>query len=54
MTIINKGDTLEFGLKNNRAFKMVENCTKIVIDNDNNSGCLDNESDFNMKFKYIK
>ena len=53
MTIINKGDNLEFGLKKNYGFKLVENGTKIVVDKENNSSFDGNESDYNMKFKYL-
>ena len=48
LTIINKGDNLEFGLKNNYAFHLVENGTKIVIDREHNSNYIFNESDYNM------
>ena len=43
MTIINKGDVLEYGLKGRYAFKLVENGTKIIIDKENNSSCSNNE-----------
>jgi hypothetical protein len=33
MTIINKGDVLEFGLKKKYAFKLIEHGTKIIISN---------------------
>ena len=48
LTIINKGDNLEYGLKNNYAFHLVENGTKIVIDKEHNSNYIFNESDYNM------
>jgi len=54
MTIINKGDVLEYGLKNKKAFKLTEHGTKISIDRENNSSCDDNELYYGMSFKYIK
>ena len=54
LTIINKGDILEYGLKENYAFKLVENATKIVIDKEHQSAYDKNESDYNMDLKYIK
>ena len=54
LTIINKGDILEYGLKENYAFKLVENATKIVIDKEHQSTYDKNESDYNMDLKYIK
>jgi len=54
MTIINKGDVLEYGLKNKKAFKLTEHGTKISIDRENNSSCNDNELYYGMSFKYIK
>jgi hypothetical protein len=54
LTIINKGDILEYGLKENYAFKLVENGTKIVIDKEHQSAYDKNESDYNMDLKYIK
>ena len=53
MTIINKGDVLEFGLKEKYAFNLTENGTKIVIDKINKSSCDDNELYYKMSFKYI-
>ena len=44
MTIINKGDILEYGLNNNYSFKLVENGTKIIIDKNNDITCNNNES----------
>ena len=44
MTIINKGDILEYGLNNNYSFKLVENGTKIIIDKNNDITCDNNES----------
>jgi len=54
MTIINKGDVLEFELKNKYAFILVENGTKIVIDKMNNSSCDNNELFYKMNFNYIE
>ena len=54
MTIINRGDILEDGLNNNYAFKLVENGTKIVVDEKNDLKCYDNELYYKMDFKYIK
>ena len=54
MTMINKGDVLEFGLKDKYAFKLSENGTKIVIDKMNNSSCDNNELYYKLGFKYIK
>ena len=54
LTIINKGDILEYGLKKKYAFKLVDHGTKIVIDKENNSSCDDNELYYGMSFKYIK
>lgn len=54
LTIINKGDILEYGLKENYAFKLVENGTKIIIDKEHQSAYDKNESDYNMDLKYIK
>ena len=54
MTIINRGDILEDGLNNNYAFKLVENGTKIVVDENNDLKCYDNELYYKMDFKYIK
>ena len=48
MTIINKGDVLEYGLKNKYAFKLSENGTKIVIDYNNKSSCVNNELYYKM------
>ena len=53
MTIINKGDFMEFGLKEKYAFKLTEKGTKIEIDKKNNSSCDDNELYYGMSFKYI-
>ena len=53
LTIINKGDILEYGLKENYAFKLVENGTKIVLDREHNSAYYKNESDYKMDLKYI-
>ena len=44
MTIINKGDILEYGLNNNYSFKLIENGTKIIIDKNNDITCNNNES----------
>jgi len=44
MTIINKGDILEYGLNKNYSFKLVENGTKIVIDKNNDIACDNNKS----------
>ena len=44
MTIINKGDILEYGLNNNYSFKLIENGTKIIIDKNNDITCDNNES----------
>ena len=54
MTIINKGDVLEYGLKERKGFKLIDNNTKIIIDHENDSTCVDNEKFYNFKFKYIK
>ena len=48
MAIINKGDVLEYGLKNKYAFKLSENGTKIVIDYNNKSSCVNNELYYKM------
>ena len=53
LTIINKEDILEYGLKKGYGFKLVENGTKIIIDYDNESNCDDNELFYTMKFEYI-
>ena len=54
LTIINKGDILEYGLKKNYAFKLVENGTKIVLDKEHYSAYDKNESDYKMKLEYIE
>ena len=54
LTIINKGDILEYGLKENYAFKLVENGTKIVVDKEHKSAYDKNETDYKMELKYIK
>ena len=54
MTIINKGDILEYGLKKKYAFKLVDHGTKIVIDKQNESSCDNNELYYKMNFIYIK
>ena len=53
LTIINKGDILELGLKQKFAFKLIENGTKLVIDYNNKSDCDNNELYYKMNFKYI-
>ena len=53
MTIINKGDIIEYRLKKRYAFKLIENGTKLVIDNYNKSDCDDNEIFYKFKFKMI-
>jgi hypothetical protein len=53
LTIINKGDVLELGLKQKFAFKLIENGTKLVIDYNNKSDCDNNELYYKMNFKYI-
>ena len=53
MTIINKGGIIKYGLQKRYAFKMVENDTKLVIDNYNKSDCDDNEIFYKFKFKMI-
>ena len=54
LTIINKGDILEYGLKKKYSFKLVDHGTKIIIDKENNFSCDDNELYYGMSFKYIK
>jgi hypothetical protein len=54
LTIINKGDILEYGLKKNYAFKLIEYETKIVIDKEHRSSYIDNESEYIMKLDYIE
>ena len=54
MTIINKGDILEYGIKKKYAFKLTEHGTKIIIDRENNSSYDNNELYYGMSFKYIK
>ena len=53
LTIINKGDIIEFGLNKKFAFKLVENGTKLIIDYNNNSSCDNNEEFYEMNFKHI-
>jgi len=53
LTIINKGKLFEKGLKKRFAFKLVENGSKIIIDKENNSKCIDNEKYYKMNFNYI-
>ena len=53
MTIINKGDILEYGLQKRHAFKLIENGTKLVIDEYNKSNCDENEVFYKFKFKNI-
>ena len=53
LTIINKGDILELGLKQKFAFKLIDNGTKLVIDYNNKSDCDNNELYYKMNFKYI-
>ena len=53
LTIINKGDVLELGLKQKFAFKLIDNGTKLVIDYNNTSDCDNNELYYKMDFKYI-
>ena len=53
MTIINKGDIIECGLKKKYGFKLIEYGTKLVIDFLNESNCDENESFYKFKFKYI-
>jgi len=50
MTIINKGNVLEYGLKNKFSFKLSENGSKIVIDYNNNSSCNNNELFYKINF----
>ena len=54
LTIINKGDILEYGLKENYTFKLVENGTKIFVDKEHKSAYDKNETDYKMELKYIK
>ena len=54
MTIINRGDILEEGLNNNYSFKLIEDGTKLVIDENNDLKCDTNELYYKMDFKYIK
>jgi hypothetical protein len=54
LTIINKGDILEYGLKENYAFKLVENGTKIVLDEEHQTAYDKNESDYKMELEYIE
>ena len=44
MTIINKGDFLEKGLNSNYSFKLYENGTKIVLDEEHDISCDNNET----------
>ena len=53
LTIINKGDILEYGLKKNYAFKLVENGTKIVLDKEHQTAYDKNETDYKMDLNYI-
>ena len=53
LTIINKGDILEYGLKERKGFKLIENGTKLVIDYTNKSNCDNNELYYKMNFDYI-
>ena len=53
LTIINKGDFLEYGLKERKGFKLIENGTKLVIDYTNKSNCDNNELYYKMNFDYI-
>jgi hypothetical protein len=53
LTIINKGDIIEFGLNKKFAFKLVENGTKLIIDYNNNSSCDNNEEFYEINFKHI-
>ena len=53
MTIINKGDIIEYGLKQKYGFKLIEDGTKLVIDYLNESNCDENELFYKFKFKYI-
>ena len=53
LTIINRENILENGLNNNHSFKLVENCTKLVIDENNDLKCDTNETDYKMELNYI-
>ena len=54
LTIINRENILENGLNNNHSFKLVENCTKLVIDENNDLKCDTNETDYKMYSNEIK
>ena len=53
LTIINKGDIIEFGLNQKFAFKLIENGTKLVIDYNNKSSCDNNEEFYKINFDHI-
>ena len=54
LNVINKGDTIEYGLLKNHGFKLIENGTKLVIDKESDLSNDKNELFYNFKFKYIK
>ena len=54
LTIINRGDILEYGLKSNYSFKLEENGTKLVVDKDNDLKCDNNELYYKMYLKEIE
>ena len=53
MTIINKGDVLEYGLKKKYAFKLTDYGSKIIIDKQYNSSYDKNELYYGVRFRYI-
>ena len=54
LTIINKKDFLEEGLNKNYSFKLIENGTKLAVDEDNDLKCDNNELYYNMYYNEIK
>ena len=54
LNVINKGDTIEYGLLKNHGFKLIENGTKLVIDKESDLSNDKNELFYNFKFKYIE
>ena len=54
LTIINKKDFLEEGLNENYSFKLIENGTKLAVDEDNDLKCDNNELYYNMYYNEIK
>ena len=54
LTIINRENILEKGLNHNYSFKLIENGTKLVVDENNDLTYDNNELYYKFNFQYIK